>query len=60
MKMLISVTPAGLEKMFVEVGRTLGDGEVEVDAGPPTKEEIEGLLAAAPRYGIDIQLPKDA
>jgi quercetin dioxygenase-like cupin family protein len=54
-KMLISVTPAGLEKMFIEVGRPLADDALTAD--PPTKEEIEKLLAAAPRYGIDIRLP---
>ena len=26
-------------------------------AAPPTKEEIEGLLVVAPRYGIEIKLP---
>jgi mannose-6-phosphate isomerase-like protein (cupin superfamily) len=55
-KMLISVAPAGLEKMFFEVGVTLAEGATT--ALPPTKEEIEKLLAVAPSYGIDISLPK--
>jgi quercetin dioxygenase-like cupin family protein len=56
-KMLISVAPAGLEKLFFEVGKPL---ELGATANlPPTKEEIEKLLAAAPRYGIDIQLPHE-
>ena len=54
-KMLISVAPAGLEKMFFEFGVTLPDGSTT--ALPPTKEEIEKLLAVAPRYGIEIRLP---
>src|SRR5205814_7561313 len=54
-KMLISVAPAGLEKMFFEVGVPLADGATT--ALPPTKEEIEKLLAIAPRYGIEIRLP---
>ena len=54
-KMLISIAPAGLEKMFFEVGVPVPPGATT--AAPPTKEEIEKLLAAAPRYGIEIKLP---
>src|SRR5712691_6510410 len=54
-KMLISVAPAGLEKMFFEFGVPLAEGTTT--ALPPTKEEIENLLAVAPRYGIEIRLP---
>ena len=54
-KMLISVAPAGLEKMFFEVGVPVPTGATT--AVPPTKEEIERLLAAAPRYGVEIKLP---
>jgi quercetin dioxygenase-like cupin family protein len=54
-KMLISVAPAGLEKMFFEVGVLLAEGATT--ALPPTKEEIEKLLNVAPRYGIEIMLP---
>ena len=54
-RMLISVAPAGLEEMFLEVGRPLPEGAQT--APPPTREEIAALLAAAPRYGIEIQLP---
>lgn len=55
-KMLISVAPAGLEKMFFEFGVPVPQGATT--APPPTKEEIEKLLAIAPRYGIEIRLPK--
>lgn len=54
-KMLISVAPAGLEQMFFEFGVPLDEGATI--ALPPTKEEIEKLLAIAPRYGIEIGLP---
>jgi quercetin dioxygenase-like cupin family protein len=54
-RMLISVAPAGLERMFLEVGVPLADGATT--ALPPTKDEIGKLLAAAPRYGIEIRLP---
>jgi hypothetical protein len=55
-RMLISVAPAGLEGMFVEFGVPLPEGSTT--ALPPTKEEIEKLLAVAPRYGIEIRLPQ--
>ncbi len=54
-KMLISVAPAGLEKMFFEVGVPVAQGATT--AAPPTKGEIEKLLVVAPRYGIEIRLP---
>jgi mannose-6-phosphate isomerase-like protein (cupin superfamily) len=54
-RMLISVAPAGLEKMFFEVGVPVPPGATT--AAPPTKEEIERLLSVAPRYGIEIKLP---
>jgi quercetin dioxygenase-like cupin family protein len=54
-RMLISVAPAGLEKMFLEVGRELPPGTST--AAPPTPEEIEKLLAVAPKYGIEILPP---
>ena len=53
-RMLISVAPAGLEKMFFEVGVPLAEGATT--SLPPTKEEIEKLLATAPRYRIEIRL----
>jgi quercetin dioxygenase-like cupin family protein len=55
-KMLISVAPAGLEMMFFEFGVPLPEGSTT--ALPPTNEEIEKLLAVAPRYGIEIRLPQ--
>ena len=50
--MLISVAPAGLEEMFFEVGVAV-DAQATT-AEPPTHAEIERLLAAAPRYGVEI------
>lgn len=41
--------------MFFEVGVPLAEGATS--ALPPTREEIERLLAIAPRYGIEIRLP---
>jgi quercetin dioxygenase-like cupin family protein len=53
-RMLISIAPAGLEQMFFEVGVALPEGATS--APPPAKEEIEKLLAIAPKYGVQINL----
>ena len=42
-------------KMFFEFGVPLA--ERATTALPPTKEEIEKLLAIAPKYGIETRLP---
>jgi mannose-6-phosphate isomerase-like protein (cupin superfamily) len=54
-RMLISVAPAGLEKMFFEFGVPLPEGATT--ALPPTREEIDKLLVIASKYGIEIRLP---
>jgi hypothetical protein len=53
--MLVSVAPAGLEKMFMEIGVPLAEGATT--ALPPAREDIDKLLAIAPKYGIEIRLP---
>jgi hypothetical protein len=53
--MLISVAPAGLEKIFFEFGVPLQEGSTT--ALPLKKEEIEKLLSIAPGYGIENRLP---
>ncbi len=55
-RMLISVAPAGLERMFFEVGVPIADGAAAT-ALPPIKEDIDKLLAIAAKYGIEIRLP---
>ncbi len=55
-RMLISVAPAGLEQMFFEVGVPVAQGATS--APPPSKTEIEKLLAVAPLYGVEIRLPQ--
>lgn len=54
-RLLISVAPAGLEKMFFEVGTPLAD-DTET-APPPSQADIKKLLEAAPRYGVEIKVP---
>ncbi len=53
-KMLIWVAPAGLEQMFLECGVELLEGTTTT--APPMHEEIEKLLAIAPRYGVEIRV----
>lgn len=54
-RMLITVAPAGLERMFFEVGVSLAEGATT--ALPPSKQEIEKLLSIARNYGVTILLP---
>lgn len=53
--LLIWVTPAGFEKFIAEVGRTL-NGSV-VPSPQVSSDDIERILAAAPKYGIEILPP---
>ncbi len=55
-KMIITVAPAGLEKMFFEVSMPVEQGTTS--APKPTPADFERLLKAAPKYGIEILLPK--
>lgn len=55
-KMIITVAPAGLEQMFFEVGLPLEQGTTI--APKPSAEDIEKMLNAAPKYGIEILPPK--
>ncbi len=53
-KLLFSLVPAGLEKMFVEAGRELAEGELPDE---PSQAEIDRLLKLAEPYGIEYDLP---
>jgi quercetin dioxygenase-like cupin family protein len=53
-RMILSVAPAGLEEMFFEVGQPVADDAQS--APPPTQADIEKLLEAARRYGIEIKV----
>ncbi len=50
-RMLIQWSPAGLERMFDEVGWRIADAH---SPPPASLEQIEKLMAAAPSYGIAI------
>ncbi|MBI4907940.1 MAG: cupin domain-containing protein [Acidobacteria bacterium] len=54
-RMIITVAPAGLENFFAEVGTELAGPDA--DPVPPAPDEIQRLLAAAPRYGLEILIP---
>jgi quercetin dioxygenase-like cupin family protein len=53
-RMLILVAPAGLEKMFFETGVPVTD--LLAPFRPPSAEEVERLVAAVSRYGIELFL----
>ena len=55
-KMLIWTAPAGIEKMFQEIGTLVADPSMV--PSPPTPADIEQILAVAPRYGIEIKVPR--
>jgi quercetin dioxygenase-like cupin family protein len=48
------VAPAGIEGFFEEVGEEAKDPSTPPPFG---QREVERLLAAAPKYGIEMQLP---
>jgi len=54
-RMLILATPAGLDRFFLEAGREATDTSPE--SGAATPEDTVKLLAVAPKYGIEIELP---
>ncbi len=53
-RMLITIAPAGLEQMFLEVGQPVADGAET--APPPTDADIENLVKSCDQYGIAIQM----
>jgi quercetin dioxygenase-like cupin family protein len=57
-RMLIVLTPAGLENYFLEVGREAVTGpEAAVTSSP---EDVEKLIATAPKYGLEIRPPNES
>ena len=52
---VVQVVPAGLERYFAEVGDELPDARAMPT--PPGPDQIQKLLAAAPRYGLEIFAP---
>lgn len=54
-KALVWVQPAGLEELFLAVGRPL---KPEEQPQPPAPEEITKLIALAPQYGVILHLEK--
>lgn len=53
-RILVFISPAGLENFFFEVGQPARAGE---QAPVPGAEELERMLAAAPKYGLTLHLP---
>jgi quercetin dioxygenase-like cupin family protein len=55
-RMLGFVTPAGFENFFKEFARPVAS--FDSPAIPASQEEIDKLLATAPKYGLQILTPK--
>ena len=53
-RFLVTITPSGIETFFREAGSALPAGTMRPVA--PTKQEIESMIAACPRYGITLHL----
>jgi mannose-6-phosphate isomerase-like protein (cupin superfamily) len=54
-RLLITVTPSGLENMFFEIAQPLEPGATT--APPPTEEMLARLPAIAAKYGVEIKVP---
>lgn len=54
-RMLVFVTPAGFENFVHEFAQPVAS--FDSPAIPATKDEVDKLLAAAPKYGLQILLP---
>ena len=54
-RMIVVVTPAGLEKFFAEIGTPLASPQTA--PVEPTPADFQRLLAVAPRYGLEIIAP---
>jgi glyoxylate utilization-related uncharacterized protein len=57
-RLLIMIKPAGLDKFFQEVGVPIADPAA--DPPPATVEHIQKVVAAAPKYGMQMHLPTEA
>lgn len=55
MRMILTFVPAGIEEFFEEVEPV---EDRAASQPPPSKELVEGLVTASPRYGIEFQLPR--
>src|SRR5262249_59787872 len=51
------VTPAGFENFFKEFARPVAS--FDSPATPPSKDEVDKLLATAPKYGLQILPPNN-
>jgi quercetin dioxygenase-like cupin family protein len=56
-RMLVFVTPAGFENLFNEFAQPVAS--FDSPAIPASKDEIDKLLATAPKYGLQILPPNE-
>jgi quercetin dioxygenase-like cupin family protein len=55
-RMVVLITPAGMDRFFFEVGRPAFEGGI---APPPGPEDIEKILAASAKYGLEVLPPPE-
>jgi quercetin dioxygenase-like cupin family protein len=54
-RVLLLITPAGLEKFFQEVGIPIKEGSPVSE--PPSSENLEQVVTTASKYGVETKLP---
>ena len=54
--MVVLITPAGMDRFFFEVGRSAFEGGI---APPPGSEDIEKILGASAKYGLEVLPPPE-
>jgi len=55
-RMLIMVSPAGLDSMFYRIGRPVKDATA--NPGPPSDAEVDALIEEYPDHGLKMRPPK--
>lgn len=55
-RVLLTISPAGLEEFFVQVGHSLPDRQAPLV--PSSPKDIETIKALAPHYGLELLPPR--
>lgn len=56
--MLLLATPAGLDDFLLEAGRAATD--TSLDSATVTPQDKQRLIDISPKYGIDINVPRES
>jgi quercetin dioxygenase-like cupin family protein len=55
-RVLITYTPGGLDKYFLEVGEPAPEAGLPPQEGPPSPEFLERMASVGTRYGLDMKV----